>query len=207
MCQSLLLYTAKKMLTDCRKSRCTINIRWTCNASSFAPASPAHVRITEHDSVASHLAAQLLLSRRVREWGMRWHLHLSVCSLMTQRGLLSLSLSLPASLHTSMLFSSVILQTPHLPISGAAHLKSKPAAPLANSPARQFPQRTCQKKDTFNFILAKIDARAWKEVLFSTSSSKARRIFASHCGGLGDCIFFFSYITCFLQHFWGLNKD
>lgn len=71
-------------MIDCWKCRCTISNHWLCNVSSFAPVSPAHVRLTEHGSMPSHCPALCLLARKVGEWRMRWHLYVSVCSLMTQ---------------------------------------------------------------------------------------------------------------------------
>lgn len=146
MCQSLLLYTART-LTDCWKCSGTISSHCPCNVSSFATVSPAHVRFTEHGSMPSYLAARRLLARRVREWRMRWHLHVSVCSLMTQRSFLSRL--------TFMLFVFVVLRTPRPPISSAAHL------PRVLSQSYSFPHKLplytsvslggLAKKDMFNF--------------------------------------------------------
>lgn len=86
ICQSLILYTVT-MVTDCWKRRRRISVHGPCSVSSFATVSAAHVRFTEHGSIP-----QCLLARRAREWRMRWQLHVSVSSLMTQQSCASHSL-------------------------------------------------------------------------------------------------------------------
>lgn len=152
-CASHFYCTQRERWRTAEKCGGTISIRWPCNVSSFATVSPAHVRFTEHGSMPSRLLARRLLARRVREWRMRWHLHVSVCSLMTQRSFLPHRPPLsPLAVFT--LFISDVLRTPRLPISRAAH----PPRVLSQSysPPRKL---LCTsgflcgfaKKDTFNF--------------------------------------------------------
>lgn len=139
MCQSLILYMAR-MVTNCWKCRRTISVHWCYDVSSFAAVSPAHVKFTEHGPMPLYLPALCLLARKVREWRMRWHLHVSVCSLMTQRSFLSYSFSLL----TSMLF--VFVWTLCVRISRAAHLPqdlSQSCFLLTNSSICQFPLLHC----------------------------------------------------------------
>lgn len=172
MCQSLVLYTVRT-LTDCWKCRGTISLHWPCNVSSFATVSPAHVRFTEHGSMPSYLPALRLLARRAREWRMRWHLHVSVCSLMTQRSFLSCTLSL-----SSLLCSLSHSFSGQLVCLLAAQLICRGSYPslillLINSSICQFPLCTCQKKTCLTSIIlgnwAKLAVCICKEILFRTS--------------------------------------
>lgn len=69
-----------RTVMGCWKGRGTISNHGLSCASSFGTASPAHVSFSERGSML-----WCLLGRRVREWRMSWHLHVSVCSLMTQK--------------------------------------------------------------------------------------------------------------------------
>lgn len=102
-------------MTDCWKRRETISIHRLSCVSSFATVSSAHVRFGERGSMP-----WCLLGRRVREWRMRWHLHVSVCSLMTQRSFVfHTPLPLFFSLYSTILVF-VILWTTWYPISSSS---------------------------------------------------------------------------------------
>ena len=143
MCQSLALYAART-LTDCWKCSRTISSHCPCNVSSFATVSPAHVRFTEHGSMPSYLAARRLLARRVREWRMRRHLHVSVCSLMTQRSFLSLSLS-PHFYALSLSFSGHLVRLlAHLPrVLSQSYSFTRNLLSLRQFPSADLPKKTC----------------------------------------------------------------
>lgn len=142
------------MVTDCWKCKRTISIQWPCNASSFAPVSPAHVRFTEHGSTPSYPPARCPLARRPREWRMRWHLHVSVYSLMTQRSFLSHTLS-PSSLLCSLSSSF----SGHLFCLLAAELVCLESYPnpgliIKDSCMCQFPLWLCQKETCLTSVIS-----------------------------------------------------
>lgn len=107
-----------------------------------------HVRFTEHGSMPSYLPARRPLARRVREWRMRWHLHVSVCSLMTQRRFLSHTLSLSLLLCSlSLSFSGhlVCLLAPQLLFLGSYPNLILYTHKLPYT-VHQLPLWTCQKR-------------------------------------------------------------
>lgn len=145
-CASHLYCTQRERWRTVEKCGGTISIRWPSNVSSFATVSPAHVRFTEHGSMPSCLPARRLLARRVREWRMRWHLHVSVCSLMTQRSFLPRRPSL-----SSLLCSLSQTFSGHLVCLLAAQLIRLGSYPglillLADSSVHHFPLWICQKR-------------------------------------------------------------
>lgn len=122
---------------------CTERERWQTGGQLVAtvPAMYLHLpQYLRHMSGSVNMArCPHTFTRRVREWRMRWHLHVSVCSLMTQRSFLSHTLSL-----SSLLCSLSLSFSGHLVCLLAPQLICLGTYPnlillLPNSSIRQFP--------------------------------------------------------------------